>query len=166
MEDRNIEKLIRESLKAEQPSSDFTDKIMGKIQALDSKEDLVLRSLLKKGAIDSPSVNFTDRVMAQVEKTQIQMISSPLISKKIWMLISVCITSIFIYVMFTGESNAATSEVINGTMNKANGLLTNSMTFELPAILTSPLFGLSIFALSSLLFLDYFLKNKKVSMSI
>jgi len=76
------------------------------------------------------------------------------------------VSSIFIYVLFTGEKNTATSQAIDGTMKKVDTILANSMTFDLPAILTSPLFGLSVFALSSLLFLDYFMKNRKISINI
>lgn len=165
-EDKNIEKLIRESLKVEQPSVDFTDKIMNQIHAVDSKQDIVLGSLIKKSILESPSVNFTDRIMAQVEQKRLQIEDKPMISKKIWVILSIFVGAIFIYTLFTGESNSAASEVIDGTMNKVDGLLTNSLSFEMPALLTSPLFGLSVFALSSLLFLDYFIKNRKISLSI
>jgi len=165
-EDEKIDKLIRESLKMEQPSVDFTNKIMDQIQLVDSKEEKALGSLLKKNTLESPSLNFTSRVMAEVEKASVKVVDAPIIGKKAWTFIGAFIVSIFVYVLMTGERNTATSQAIEGAMEKVNNVLSNSMTFDLPPILTSPLFGLSVFALSSLLFLDYFMKNKKLSVNI
>ncbi len=165
-EDKKIDKLIRESLKMEQPSIDFTNKIMNQIEAVDAKQEKALGSLLKKNTLQSPSLNFTARVMAEVEKASIKVADTPIISKKAWVFIITFVTSIFVYVLLTGEKNTATSQAIDGTMKKVDNLLSDSLTFDLPAMLTSPLFGLSIFALSSLLFLDYFMKNRKLSVNI
>jgi len=165
-EDKKIDKLIRESLKMEQPSVDFTNKIMGQIELADVKKEKALGSLLKNNTLESPSLNFTARVMAEVEKASVKVVNAPIIGKKAWAFITMFVTSIFLYVLFTGEKNTAASQVIDGTMEKVDNLLSNSMTFDLPAILVSPLFGLSIFALSSLLFLDYFMKNRKISINI
>ena len=165
-EDKQIEKLIRESFKMEQPSDDFTDRIMGKIEAADMKEEKALKSLLDKNTLESPSLNFTARVMAEVEKASVEMVNPPIINKKAWTFILMFITSIFVYVLLTGEKSNTSAELIDGPMKKVGHLLSNSLTFDLPAILVSPLFGLSIFALSSLLFLDYYLKNRKVSINI
>ncbi len=165
-EDEKIDKLIRESLKMEQPSVDFTNKIMNQIEVVDAKQEKALGSLLKKNTMESPSLNFTARVMAEVEKASVKVADAPIIGKKAWTFISMLVASIFVYVLLTGEKNAATSQAIDGTMEKVDNLLSNSMTFDLPAILTSPMFGLSVFALSSLLFLDYFMKNRKISVNI
>jgi len=165
-EDEKIDKLIRDSLKMEQPSMDFTNKIMGQIESVDAKQEKALGSLLKKNTLESPSLNFTARVMAEVEKASVKVADTPIIGKKAWIFIGMLVTSIFVYVLMTGEKNTATSQAIDGIMNKVDNALSNSMTFDLPPILTSPLFGLSIFALSSLLFLDYFMKNRKLSVNI
>ena len=165
-EDKKIDKLIRESLKIEKTSADFTNKIMNQIEMADAKQEAALGSLLKKNALESPSLNFTARVMAEVEKVSVKVADTPIISKKAWTFIVMFVASIFVYVLLTGEKNTAASQAIDGTMKKVDNLLSNSMTFDLPAILTSPLFGLSLFALSSLLFLDYFMKNRKLSVNI
>jgi hypothetical protein len=165
-EDEKIDKLIRESLKMEQPSVDFTNKIMNRIDLVDTKEEKALGSLLKKNTLESPSLNFTARVMAEVEKASVKVVDAPIIGKKAWTFIGMLVVSIFVYVLLTGENNTATSQAIDGTIKKVDHILTNSMTFDLPAILTSPLFGLSVFALSSLLFLDYVMKNRKISVKI
>ncbi len=165
-EDKKIDKLIRESLKIEQPSVDFTNKIMNQIEVADAKQEKALGSLLKKNALESPSLNFTERVMAEVEKASIKVADVPIISKKAWVFISIFVGSIFVFTLLTGEKDRSSSNALNGVMEKFDQVLTNSLTFDLPAILTSPLFGLSMFALSSLLFLDYFMKNRKLSVNI
>ena len=165
-EEKKIDKLIRESFKMEAPSVDFTNKIMNQIEAFDAKEEKALGSLLKRSALQSPSLNFTARVMAEVEKASVTIADAPIISKKAWAFIGMLIASIFVYVLATGEKNTATSQAIDGTVKKVDTILSNSLTFDLPAILTSPLFGLSIFALSSLLFLDYYMKNRKITVNI
>ncbi len=165
-EDKKIDKLIRESLRMEQPSFDFTNKIMDKIDLVDAKQEKALGSLLKKNTLESPSLNFAARVMAEVEKASVNVVDAPIIGKKAWTFISMLIASIFVYVLMTEEKNTATSQAIDGAMKKVDNALSNSMTFDLPAILTSPLFGLSVFALTSFLFLDYFMKNRKLSVNI
>jgi len=125
-----------------------------------------MASLLKKNTLESPSLNFTARVMAEAEKASIKIADEPIISKKVWTFISIFIGSIFIYVLLTGEKNTSSSTAFNEIIKKWDQLLTSSLSFELPEIIISPLFGLSIFALSSLLFLDYYLKNRKISMTI
>ena len=165
-EDKNIDKLIRESLKMEQPSDDFTSKIMNQIEAADTKQERAMASLLKKSTLESPSLNFTARVMAEVNKASVKIADEPIISKKVWTFISIFIGSIFIYALLAGEKNTSSSTVIDDTMKKFDQILANSLSFDLPEILTSPLFGLSIFALSSLLFLDYYLKSRKLSVNI
>ncbi|MCP4882538.1 MAG: hypothetical protein GY908_02005 [Flavobacteriales bacterium] len=165
-EEKNIDKLIRESLKTEQPSNDFTSKIMNQIKVADTNQEKAMASLLKKNTLESPSLNFTARVMAEVEKASIKIADEPIISKKVWTFISIFIGSIFIYVLLTGEKNTSSSTAFNEIIKKWDQLLTSSLSFDLPEIIISPLFGLSIFALSSLLFLDYYLKNRKISMTI
>ena len=165
-EDKNIDKLIRESLKMEQPSDDFTSKIMNQIEAADTKQEKALGSLLKKNLMESPSLNFTARVMAEVEKASVKIADKPIISKKVWTFIGIFVGSIFVYSLLAGEKSTSTSTALDETMKKFDQILTNSFSFDLPEILISPLFGLSIFALSSLLFLDYFLKNRKISVNI
>ena len=165
-EDKNIDKLIRESLKMEQPSDDFTSKIMNQIEVADTKQERALASLLKKNTLDSPSLNFTERVMAEVKKTSIKIADEPIISKKVWTFIGIFVGAIFVYSLLLGDKSTSSSTAIDETMKKFDQMLTNSLSFDLPEILISPLFGLSIFALSSLLFLDYYLKNRKISVNI
>jgi len=139
---------------------------MNQIKVADTNQEKAMASLLKKNTLESPSLNFTARVMAEVEKASIKIADEPIISKKVWTFISIFIGSIFIYALLTGEKNTSSSTAFNEIIKKWDQLLTSSLSFELPEIIISPLFGLSIFALSSLLFLDYYLKNRKISMTI
>jgi len=163
-EDKKIDRILRESLKMERPADDFTSSIMNKIETFDAKEEMALRSLLKKSVLESPSLNFTSRVMTRVERASIGMVSSPIISKKAWIFIGMLISFIFVLAAVTGKENDKTNQVIDGAVQKVDTLLTNSMTFDMPAILTSPLLGLSLFALSSLFLLDYFIRNSRLSL--
>ena len=165
-EDKKIDKLIQESLKIESPSVDFTDKIMNQIESVDVKQEKALGSLLKKNALESPSLNFTARVMAEVEKASVKVADTAIIGKKAWIFISIFVGSIFVFTLLTGEKDTSSPSALDSAIEKYDQILTNSLTFDLPGILTSPLFGLSIFALSSLLFLDYFMKNRKLSVKI
>ena len=113
-EDKKIDKLIRESLKMEQPSIDFTNKIMNQIEAVDAKQEKALGSLLKKNTLESPSLNFTARVMAEVEKASIKVADTPIISKKAWVFISIFVGSIFVVTLLTGEKDTASSNVLHG----------------------------------------------------
>ena len=161
-EDGKIDKLLRESLRMEQPSTDFTSKIMGQIEAMDTNEEKALRSVLKRNALQSPSLNFTDRVMGEIEKSAIAIVNKPIIGKKAWTFIGICLTLIVVYVLAVPSQETTTSVYLENVVSKFDGMY----SFDLPGILTSPLFAISVFALSSLLFLDYFLRNKSLSLKI
>lgn len=164
-EEEKIEKLIRESLKAEQPSADFKDNIMNQIEAFDAKEEKALGSLLGKYIIESPSINFTGRVMHEIQKASMSVVNKPVISKKAWMFISVFLLSVVIYSIFMSSGSTEPS-VVGGFIGESMSRLPSVPTFDLPGILKSPIFGLSVFALSSLLFLDYYLRNRQVSVKM
>ncbi len=161
-EDGKIDKLIRESLKMEQPSKDFTNNIMGQIGALDAKEEKALASLIKRNTLESPSLNFTDRVMGEIEKSSVAIVNKPIIGKKAWGFIGMCLTLIIAYVLLAPSKETATSLYLDNVMAKYDGMF----SFDLPSMLSSPLVAISVFALSSLLFLDYVLRNRSLSLKI
>ena len=164
-EEEKIEKLIRDSLKTEEPSADFKNNIMNQIEAFDAKEEKALRSLMGKHIIESPSVNFTDRVMHEIQKASIAVVNKPIIGKKTWILIALSLLSLVIYSVFISSGSTEPS-VVGGFIGESMSKLPSVPTFDLPGILTSPIFGLSVFALSSLLFLDYYLRNRHVSVKL
>ena len=160
MDDGKLDKLIRESLKVEQPSNDFANKIMGQIEATNSKEEKALSSLLKRNVSESPSLNFTDRVMREIEKSAISVVYKPIIGKKAWIFIFTSFVLIIGYVMALPSEETAATLYVDNAMSKVENLF----IFDLPGILGSPLFAISVLALSSLLFLDYFLRNRTLSL--
>lgn len=161
-EEKKIDKLIRESLKAEQPSADFTDNVMAKIVAFDESEEKALTSLLQKNAMESPSLNFTSRIMNEIQKQSVIVKNEPLIGKKAWIFIAISTLALIVYSLLVGQQSNAASNVINQGMSKVETLF----AFDLPGILGSPIFALSVFALSSLLFLDYFMGNRRMSLKV
>ncbi len=161
-EDGKLDKLIRESLKAEQPSKAFTNNIMDQLHSLESNKEKALGSLIKKSVLESPSPNFTDRVMGEIEKSSMAMVNQPIIGKKAWTFILIGLISIVAYVLVSPSQETATSQYLDNAISKFDG----AFTFDLPALLISPLFAISVFALSSLLFLDYFLRNRTLSLKI
>lgn len=164
-EEEKIEKLIRDSLQTEQPSADFKNNIMGQIEAFDAKEEKALGSLLGKHIMESPSINFTDRVMHEIHKASITVVNKPIIGKKTWIFIAISLLSLVVYSIFISIGSTEPS-IVGGLIDDGMNKLPSVPTFDLPGILTSPIFGLSVFALSSLLFLDYYLRNKQISIKL
>ena len=156
-----MDKMIRESLREQQPSADFKNKIMDQIEAFDAKQESALRSLLQKNMLETPSLNFTSRVMHEIGKTS-RVVSSPVIGKKAWIFIVFAFTALALYGLFSPSGNSAASVLISENMSRVEQLF----SFELPGILSSPVFAMSVCALSSLLFLDYFIRNRRLSVKL
>lgn len=161
-DDEKIDKLIRESLRMEQPSKDFTNSLMNQITAMETNEEKALASIIKRNGLESPSLNFTDRVMREIEKSSAAVVHRPIIGRKAWMFICFCLAALIFVVLSTPSKETPMSMYVDRAMSKVDGLF----NFDLPGILGSPLFAISVFALSSLLFLDYFLRNRSVSVKI
>lgn len=162
MEDGKLDKLLRDSLKADSPPINFTDDIMDKIEAYESKEEKALGSIIKRNLIESPSLNFTDRVMMEIKKSSVAVVDKPIIGKKAWLFIGLCLSAIVVFILSTPSQETPMSAYLDKAMSKFDGIF----SFDLPGILGSPLFAISVFALSSLLFLDYFLRNRSISIKI
>jgi hypothetical protein len=165
-EDKNIEKLIRESLKVEKTPEDFSDKIMQQILASDKKEEMALSSLMTKHALEKTSPEFTSKVMSQIEGAPSIVTNPVIIGKKAWALIVVLMSAFVYYVIAsTGPASAETTVYSEFMQNVGNrfGEAGSSLNFQLPEIITNPVFALSVFALSSMLFLDYMMKKRKLS---
>ena len=163
-EDKNIDKLIRDSLKVEKGPEDFTDKIMGKIEAAEQIEEKALRSLMGKHVLESPSEGFTSRVMSQIE-TSVN--TNPvIIGKKAWLVIATLIFAFVLYVFKSTSTSEATPGIFEGLISKTGDFFNqvgNSVSFQLPELMTNPLFAISLFALSLLLLLEHFLRYNRIS---
>lgn len=165
-EDKNIDKLIRDSLRAENGPEDLTDKIMGKIEASEQIEEKALRSLMGKHVLESPSADFTSKVMSHVESESTLIRNPVIISKKAWVVIAVAIFGFIIYVLQSGTETEATPNIYEGLMSKTGDFfsqLTGSFSYQLPELVTNPLFAISLFALSFLLLLEHFFRYNRIS---
>ena len=157
--DKNIDDFIKQNLDIQEPSKDFSGNVMEQIYALDLKKDKALSSLMQKHVLEAPSINFTSRLMASIEQQSKITAYKPVIGKKVWFLIISVVLFIFVYTFL--KSDFAIKE--NIYLENLQGKLNNLFVFEYPSLDISPIFGLGIFALSSLLFIDYFIRNRRLA---
>ena len=157
--EKNIDKFIKQNLDIQEPSKDFSGNVMEEIYALDLKKDKALSFLMQKHVLEAPSLNFASRVMASIEQKSEIKAYQPVIGKKVWILIISVVMLIFVYTFLKLDFTASKHIYLENLQNEVNNLF----LFEYPSLSISPLFGLSIFALSSLLFLDYFIRNRRLS---
>jgi hypothetical protein len=160
-DEHNIKKLIQ-SIELDSPSRNFADKVMSKINYVTNEEvlnDPSLTSLLKKNGQEAPSVNFIDKVMAQIQQEGI-IEYKPIISKKIWRFLSVLFVSSVVFVLFTESPSSSNSYVskYSDVLEKIIASFGSSIveSIQIPLILV-----VSLFCLSSLLLLDYFLNTRE-----
>ncbi len=156
---RNIEKFIKQNMEIEKPSLEFTEKVMDQVLASESKKEKALASLIQKHTLNKPSLDFTSKVMISLPQNSPAFVYQPVIGKKAWYLILFSLLLIGVYVFFSADSTPTQTNIINAYITKFGSLF----SFKMPYIFTSPLFALSIFALSSLLLLDYFIRNRRFS---
>jgi len=161
-EDHKIKKLIQ-SVDLDAPSENFTAKVMDGLNInLDevALKDMALTSLLKDNIQETTSVNFTSGVMAQVQKGLVSEYN-PIISKKVWVLLFVVFLSFVSFVIYGGQAPSNETYMSkyvpifeNIIIDFTNSIVENA---QIPSILI-----MSIFCLSTLLLLDYFLRTKDI----
>lgn len=156
---KNIDKLIKQNLKIEEPSLDFSGHVMDQIYASDLKKEKSLSSLMQRHLIEEPSIDFAVDVLSKIEEDLKATIYQPVLGKKAWFFIGSLIVVVLIYTLFGIDSSSSESSLLGDLISKTNGYF----TFDLPSVSISPLFALSTFALSSLLFLDYYVRNRRLS---
>ncbi len=165
-EDKNIEKMIRDSLKFEKSPGDFADKVMEKIEAADAVEEKALSWLIKRYTLESPSAGFASRVMEQIRPASAVDTNPVIIGRKAWALIFAGFATLIGYILMApGNAQAEPGPYADLTEKIGNwfGQLGGSVSIPMPEILTNPVFAISIFALSSLLLLDYMIKGRSLS---
>ncbi len=155
--DKNIDKFIKQNLSTEQPSSEFSSKVMQQINALEHENEKVLSSLLQKHTLEKPSLNFTSNVMQEINASSTVGVYHPVISKKVWFVILSAILFLVVLSVFNFENTPAQYSYLDVFVSKID----KALSFKMPAVISSPILAFSTFALSSLLFLDRFLRRKK-----
>ena len=157
-EEGNMKDLLRDSLMQKPTSEGFKDSIMNQIKSNEQVEEMALKSLLMKHGMEKPSINFTAQLMDKIQSQSV-VSASPIISKKGWFFIAVVIITIVLVVMNTGSSGIV-PQALTDTYSAG---LTKLLSFDMPGILKSPVFALSLFALVFFLFVDYLLKTARVT---
>ncbi len=156
---KNIDKLFQQNMEMEKPSQEFTEKVMKKVLASDIKKEKALTSLLQKHTLEQPSLDFTSRVMSGLPQKSPAFVYQPVIGKKVWYFMSAIFIFSVIFITYNLDPTPSQIEIISTYMIKIESIF----SFKMPDILTSPLFSISIFALSSLLLIDYFIRNRSFS---
>lgn len=157
-EEGNMKDLLRDSLMQRPTSEGFKDSIMNQIKSNEQVEEMALKSLLVKHAMEKPSINFTAQLMDRVQSQSV-VATSPVIGKKGWFFIAALIFTIVLVVMNTGSSGLVPAAVTDSYTSVLNKLL----SFNMPGILSSPVFAMSLFALVFFLFVDYLLRTARVT---
>ncbi len=153
----DIDRIIQENLELNKLTPDFTDKLMQKININELVEKSTLKLVLQKNALHEAPVRFTEKLLSNMEQKQKVFTYQPVISKKTLRLVAVFVFGIGVYAFFFAHPESS-SDVWSTYIEKLS-----TISLHMPKLLTSHLFAMSIFALSSLLFIDYQLKNKSQS---
>ena len=157
-----LKKLIRKAGK-ESPSSDFTEFVMHFVQMEAESEMIVsaeLKNILQKITVEKPSADFAKTVMlrvnAQSEVPAYKITAEPVISSKVWyMVAAACISTVILlgFLYYSLGEIPDNSPAITG-VDRVFSLVSYNV-----AILPFT-YSASLIAISSLLLLDYFLRNK------
>ncbi len=161
-EDKNLDKFIKQNIDIEKPSFDFSKEVMQHILTSDLNKEKALTNLLKKHTLENPNVDFTSNIISVINQYSKESNYTPVIGKKVWILI----ISFIVILMGYTISKLDVTQTYSTWLDKYIPSFNVDISFNLPLILTSPLFALSIFALSSLLLLDYFIRNRKVNLNL
>ena len=159
MEDKNkeLDKLIRDNMEEERPSLGFSDKIMDQIHTYETAKEKSLGTLLQKHILETPSTSFTDNVMAQIQTQESEVfVYKPVISKKVWFAIVAFFGMVVVFSLLNLSGQEPQIDYLQEVISKFDF----SISFKMPHELISPIFALSLFALSLFLWIDYFIHNR------
>ncbi|MGV3601913.1 MAG: hypothetical protein ACO1N1_11950 [Dyadobacter fermentans] len=134
---------------ADKPAGDFTGAVMRRVQ-----EEAALRVLVRNSAAEAPSAAFTKHIMAQIAPAPAA--PRPVISRQVWYWIAAGWAVLLVACLFVpGNEQSALAGRINALL-VSNDVLAGTAR-EIPQPVTA-----TIIALSSLLLLDYFLRNNRM----
>ena len=156
---KNIDKFIQENLDVKKTSLDFTNEVMEQVFRLELKEEKAMTSFFQKHILEEPSSEFTSKVMSGLPQNSPTFVYQPVIGKKAWYFITAVFITLVIYIFFNLDPNSTQIVDFSTYLERIETVF----SFEIPGILTSPFFALSMFALSSLLLIDYFIRNRQYS---
>lgn len=155
MEEDKFRKLIQ-SIDLDAPGISFTDNVM---KILESQEELnlhpALKSVLKNELLAEPSFEFSDNLMSHIQP-KANRILEPIITKKIWLIISGIVTMILFLVLINFYSNL--NFLHNNSYSSRFSLNLHDTTIGIIKIAASILPYL--IPLSILLLIDYVFRTK------
>lgn len=158
-EHNKIEKFIRDGIKPENASSDFSNNVMHQINVMEKAREKALITLLQKHTLQETSLNFTEKVLLNINSSLDLPEYQPVIRKKVWFLLISILISVLIYIASFIDSSSNQIKIVNESLLEKFNLF----SFNLSEFISSPILALSLFALSTLLFLDYYLRNRRYS---
>jgi hypothetical protein len=153
---KDLDAFFKKNLEEESTSSDFADIVLDRILANETKKEKALQLILQKNITEIPTEGFTENVLQQVIKHSEVSKYRPVISKKAWIVIAIILAILTWFIAIEVDM----SKEEPGVLYRYLANMEKLFTFEVPSLLISPVFALSLFALSSLLSIDYFLRNK------
>lgn len=152
-----LKKLIQ-AVELDQPTTDFTAKIMQQIETQHSLvPNTALDSLLEKHLIETPSIDFTQKIMMGIERIDKKVVYEPIISKKVWYAIGIAATLIITLISLFGKSAQTVSQPLPlaTNINQVTGMIIEQIN-ALPTLILA-----CLFAVSSLVVLEYNLSKKR-----
>jgi hypothetical protein len=159
-ENKKIDKLIKHNIDVEKTSFDFSNRVMQQIMSSDLKKERALTNLLNKHTLENQTLEFTSKVMLVVKRNSTIVEYQPVISKKAWYFIASVFVLLMVFIV-------PYFDITFNQLNYKIPYLTNIkgvFSFNVPNILSSPLFAMSVFTLSFLLLLDYFIRNRNFTL--
>lgn len=160
-DEESFKKLLRKA-ELDVPSLHFTDNIMQQIEAEAAQSKTFepkLQALLQRHALESPSVDFTKLIMAKTATPKT--VYAPIIPQKAWYYVAAAATFLIGLVVYFWKTP-------NPTIAPSTQSPTMVRDFtEFPHALTSIpyTYALGLFAICSLLLLDYFLRYKTLKIT-
>lgn len=160
--DDKLKKLIQ-SVELDQPKVDFTAIIMQQIEAQESLvSNPALQVLLEKHLVESPSAGFTQNLMMDIERLDKKVVYEPIISKEVWYSVSIAAALLITLVSFVGKSSKTNIDVppLANNINQLTGKIILQIN-GLPTLVLA-----CLFAVSTLLVLDYYISSKAKSKTV
>ncbi|WP_221393996.1 hypothetical protein [Dyadobacter sp. NIV53] len=154
-----LKKLIQKA-GTETPSQDFTESVMLFVGQETIILNTELKNLLQESILEKPSADFMSKVMAGIpcreQVTNRKLAVEPIIGRNIWYLVAAVTVTLIAFLLFCYQATSGLQNTPSQTtgIDKAFLLISSNIT-TIPSF-----YSASLIAISSLLLMDYFLRNK------
>lgn len=159
MDKEDIFRKLIQQAGPDKTSPDFTGMLMENIQ-IEAEQALereaVLETILLKLQPESPSPLFQKAIMAQIAMSE-KKSEEPIISRKVWYLVAATVLLVIGFCV-TGQSDTAV-EATPDVLRETNNILAS---FSSRIVVLPVIYPIAMFALSILLFADYFVRYRLI----